>query len=113
MSIEISNCKITVIKRTIDQDLINEYIAEEYRDHMKPCEIFTDKQEFILEGEAAFQGPPPDFCASAWADIRKDIFTIAVGGDMPGLKQRGFTIAGCQDWFRPVIFKIERINKSK
>lgn len=90
--------------------MIDEYIDEESRNHMKPCEIFIDKQEFILEGESIFQGPPPDFCVWAWADIRKDILTIALGGNIPGLKHRGMTITGCTDWFRPVIFKIERID---
>lgn len=30
--------------------------------------------------------------------------------DMPGIKQRGTVITGCTDWFRPVIFKVERIE---
>jgi uncharacterized repeat protein (TIGR04076 family) len=29
---------------------------------------------------------------------------------MPGMKQRGTLIVGCTDWFRPVIFKVERID---
>lgn len=107
---EISKCKITVVKRTINQDLIDEYIDEKYRNHMKPCENLKDNQEFILEGETTLSHPPADFCAWAWADIRKDILTIAVGGDMPGLKQQGTVITGCTDWFRPVIFKVERIE---
>lgn len=109
MSSGIANCKITVIKRTINLDLIETYADDQYRDHMKRCEIFKDNQEFILEGEAAFSQPPKDFCAWAWADIRKDIMTVALGCDMPGMNQRGMVIAGCTDWFRPVIFKIERI----
>ena len=110
MSSEISKCKIIVLKRTINQDLIDEYIDEKYSNHMKPCEIFKDNQEFILEGETALSQPPADFCAWAWADIRKDILTVAVGGDMPGMKHRGTVITGCTDWFRPVIFKVERIE---
>ncbi len=109
MVAEINNCKITVIKRNFHQDLINNYADEKYRDHIKPCENFQDNQEFILEGEAAFSQPPKDFCAWAWADIRKDILTVALGGDIPGMNQQGMVIAGCTDWFRPVIFKIERI----
>lgn len=77
---------------------------------MKPCEVFQDNQEFILEGDAAFSQPPKDFCAWAWADIRKDILTVALGGDISGMKFQGMIIAGCTDWFRPVIFKIERIE---
>ncbi len=109
MSSGIANCKITVIKRTIDQDLIDRYTDDQYRNHMKPCEVFQENQEFILEGDAAFSQPPTNFCAWAWADIRKDILTVALGCDMPGMKHRGTVITGCTDWFRPVIFKIERL----
>ncbi|MFX0142342.1 MAG: TIGR04076 family protein [Candidatus Hodarchaeota archaeon] len=109
MTSGIAKCKITIIKKTIDQDLIDTYVDDQYRDHMKPCEIFQDNQEFILEGDDAFSQPPKDFCAWAWADIRKDIMTVALGCDMPGMSQPGMVIAGCTDWFRPVIFKIERI----
>ena len=101
-------CKITVLKRTLNKDLLEEYLEDKYKD-MKPCEIFKDKQEFVLKGDDAFSQPPKDFCAWAWADIRKDIMTVALGCDMPGMNQQGMVIAGCTDWFRPVIFKIERI----
>ena len=53
---------------------------------------------------------PEGFCASAWADIRKDILAVAMGADMPGFRQPGTVIAGCADWFRPAIFKVERIE---
>ena len=53
MSSEISKCKITVIKKTINQDLIDEYIEDRYRDHIVPCQIFKDNQEFLLEEEDA------------------------------------------------------------
>ncbi|MHA1968747.1 MAG: TIGR04076 family protein [Candidatus Hodarchaeales archaeon] len=110
MSSELSKCKITIVKRSINQDLITEYADEKYRDQIKFCEIFKDSQEFILEGDEAFSQPPPEFCAWAWADIRKDILTVAYGGDIPGMNQRGMVITGCIDWFRPVYFKIERIK---
>ncbi|MFX1518092.1 MAG: TIGR04076 family protein [Promethearchaeota archaeon] len=109
MSSGIAKCKITVIKRSINLDLIEKYADDQYRDHMKVCEIFQDNQEFILEEETAFSQPPKDFCAWAWADIRKDIMTVALGCDIPGMNQRGMVITGCTDWFRPVYFKIERI----
>jgi len=59
-----------------------------------------------------YSAVPDDFCASAWADIRKDILIVALGGDMPGIRQRGTLIAGCTDWFRPVIFKLERMDNA-
>ena len=57
-------------------------------------------------------GMPEGFCAWAWADIRKDILTVVIGGNMPGLRQPGTIITGCTDWFRPVIFKVERVENA-
>ena len=109
MSSKETKCKITVIKRNINRDLAKEYLIETYED-VSPCEIFKEGQEFIINGLNEIAKVPEGFCAWAWADIRKDISHIMLGGDTPGMKQKGTTIAGCTDWFRPVIFKIERID---
>ena len=106
MSYEIPKCRVTVLKRTINQDLINEYLDDELRD-IGLCECFRDVQEIIIDDHSTV---PENFCASAWADIRKDILTIAIGGNMPGIRQHGTLITGCTDWFRPVIFKVERMD---
>lgn len=106
MSYEMPKCRITVLKRTINQDLIDEYLYDELGG-IGPCEYFRDRQEIIIADHSVV---PENFCASAWADIRKDILTIALGGNMPGIRQRGTLITGCTDWFRPVIFKVERMD---
>lgn len=108
MSSKMPKCKITVLKRTYNQDLIDEYLDDTYGDR-GPCEYFRDGQEFLIDPSAI----PEDFlayCPWAWADIRKDILTVASGGNMPGIRQSGTVITGCRDWFRPVIFKVERMN---
>jgi uncharacterized repeat protein (TIGR04076 family) len=102
-------CKITILKRTLNRDLLDEYLSEEYKD-LGPCELFSEGQEFVLDGYEEMAAVPEGFCAWAWADIRHDILRVASGGDMPGLKQPGTAITGCTDWMRPVIFKIERIE---
>ena len=106
MSSEMPNCRITVLKTTVNRDLMDEYLEDAYRD-AGPCECFSEGQEIVIEDHSAV---PEGFCPSAWADIRKDILTVALGGNMPGIKEPGTVIAGCTDWFRPVIFKIERID---
>jgi len=106
---KVPRCKITVLKRTINQDLIDEYLDDTSKD-VGPCEAFEDGQEFVIETYDELSKVPEGFCAWAWADIRKDILTIQVGGDMPGMKRRGIAITGCTDWFRPVIFKVERMD---
>jgi len=108
MSSEMPKCKITVLKRTINQDLIDEYLEDPYK-AIGLCECFEEGQEFVIDPSAM----PEDFlsrCAWARADIRRDILTVAYGGDMPGMKQRGTVITGCTDWLRPVIFKVERME---
>jgi uncharacterized repeat protein (TIGR04076 family) len=108
MSSEIAKCRITVLKRTVNEDLIEEYLEEEHKDR-GPCEFFKEGQKFIIDPWVV----PEEFCACcswAWADIRKDILTVAIGGNMPGIRPRGTLITGCRDWFRPVIFKVERIE---
>ena len=106
MSSEFAKCRVTVLKCTVNKDLAEEYLAEEYQD-LKPCEIFEEGQEFVLD---LMEEVPEEFCTWAWADIRKDIMAIATGADMPGLKEPGTAISACSDWFRPVYFKIERMD---
>ena len=100
-------CKITVLKRSLNNDLIEEYIEDIYKD-MKPCEIFKDGQELIIDPNLA--KVPDGFCDWAWADIRKDIITVASGGNILGMKNKGTVVTGCSDWFRPVYFKVERME---
>jgi uncharacterized repeat protein (TIGR04076 family) len=102
-------CRITIVKRTLNHDLIEEYLSEEYQE-LGACERLSDGQEFVLEGFEELASVPEGFCHWAWADIRHDILRVASGGDMPGLKRSGMAIVGCTDWLRPVIFKIERIE---
>jgi uncharacterized repeat protein (TIGR04076 family) len=103
------SCKITVLKKTFNPDLIDEYLLEECKPH-GPCECFEEGQEFIINPSQV----PEEFhnrCPWAWADIYKDIISVTSGANMVGIKQSGIIITGCTDWFRPVIFKIERINE--
>jgi uncharacterized repeat protein (TIGR04076 family) len=105
MPSQLSKCKITVLKVTVNQDLADEYLDVE--GEFGPCERFKAGQEFVTEQSFEM---PEGFCPWAWADIRKEILCIATGADRPWMKQRGVEIAGCTDWFRPVYFKIERLG---
>jgi uncharacterized repeat protein (TIGR04076 family) len=105
MAYDVHKCKITVLKRTLNQDLAQAYLETEGK--FGVCEQFSDGQEFVLEHPYR---TPEGFCPWAWADIRGDIMMIMTGGDPPWIKQRGVAITGCTDWFRPVIFKVERID---
>ncbi|MHA1968749.1 MAG: TIGR04076 family protein [Candidatus Hodarchaeales archaeon] len=102
------DCKITVIKRTVNQDIIEEYVKDKYQE-IKACGLFKDGQEFLVTKESRYKSPE-GFCDWAWADIRHDLLTLAYGGDIPHMKNENENIVGCTDWYRPVYFKIERIE---
>lgn len=107
MNSPMPKCKITVVKRTLNKDLIDEYIDDQLTD-LKACDVFKDGQEIIIDPNTA--KTPDGFCHWAWCDIRKDIMTIAYGGNVRGMKENGTIITGCSDWFRNVIFKVERME---
>ena len=110
MGTKVPCCKITVLKRTFHQDLINTYLKEGCKPQ-GPCGSFKEGEEFIIDPSKA----PGEFhnrCPWAWADVYRAILNVASGANMIGAKQPGFVIAGCNDWFRPVIFKIERHSES-
>ena len=93
-------CKITVLKRTIHQDLYKEIRGEEG----VPCEVFKEGQEFILDSPSF--SVPDGFCPWAWADIRSFLHGIFGGVKYAG---KNAFVACCTDGFRPVLFKIESI----
>jgi uncharacterized repeat protein (TIGR04076 family) len=106
MSSGLPECKITVVKRALHQDLIDEYLEDAHK-QMGLCESLEDDQVFLIDPGA---GVPEGFCPWAWADIRHDLLTVAYGADIPGMRREGTVITGCRDWFRPVYFKVERVR---
>lgn len=104
---EMPKIKITVIKKTLNKDLINEFVIEEYKG-ITDCEKFENGQEFVIDPNLG--SIPEGFCNWAWADIRNDINLIASGGNILGINKQGLAISSCSDHFRPVYFKIERIE---
>jgi len=91
-----NSCKITVLKKTIHQDLYKQIRGKEG----KLCGVFEEGQEFILTSPYK---PPEGFCQWAWADIRQFILGAWFG-------REDATVACCTDGFRPVLFKVERIS---
>jgi len=98
-----ADVKITVIKKTLNQDLVEKYTES---GDWKHCEKFREGQEFISENV----NMPSGFCSWAWADIQKYVLALARGAKLVGVKS-GVCITCCTDGFRPVIFKLEKINE--
>jgi uncharacterized repeat protein (TIGR04076 family) len=105
--VELPKIKITIIKKTLNKDLIDQFIVDEYKE-MSVCEKFEDGQEFLIDPDLA--SVPEGFCDWAWADIRNEINLIASGGNIQGMNKKGIALSSCTDHFRPVYFKIERIT---
>ena len=97
-------CKITVLKRVLNQDLADQYCRSE----VTPCSTFSEGQEFIVEyGDL----PPDEFCDWAWNDIYPAYLALVKGSDFsPWMKEGNSMIRCCSDGVRPVVFMLERIS---
>jgi uncharacterized repeat protein (TIGR04076 family) len=100
-------CKITVLKRTFHQDLVDAYKTEEAAQQMGLCPLFHEGQEFLADQPWS---SPEGFCTWAWADMRQYVLAACSGGEFPGAKPSNTFITCCTDGFRPVIFKVERVE---
>jgi uncharacterized repeat protein (TIGR04076 family) len=102
-----AKCKITVIKRIINNDLAEKYC----RDTVGKCPCFLEGQEFITDFEK-----PNGFCDWAWNDILRFVTVFLAGGNFSKgifdgwMKDEDTMIACCTDAIRPVVFKLEKID---
>jgi len=102
-----SRCKITVMKRTLNPELAEEYCQGE----VTRCENFQEGQEFTTSF-----AKPKRFCDWAWNDIHQYVAALLAGGNFSGdlfngwMKDEKTMIACCTDGIRPVVFRIERIE---
>jgi uncharacterized repeat protein (TIGR04076 family) len=90
-------CRITVLRCSLNKDFSKEYANNK----IVPCEIFSEGQQFTAVRPHV---PPGGFCLSAWSDMRQYIFAALAGRRKP-------MISCCTDGYRPVFFKIERVEE--
>lgn len=96
--------KITVLRKTFQEDLVKEYGAE----GLGACPMLQEGQVFYAD-----YAKPEDFCDEAWKAIYQYVFALAHGsgndvfyyGDW--IRKPGVAICSCNDGLRPVIFKLE------
>lgn len=101
--------KITVLKTTIDEELVNEYGAN----GLTACPMLKAGQIFYAD-----YAQPGGFCDEAWKAIDQYAFALSHGagndvfyyGDW--IKKPGVAICSCNDGLRPVIFKLEATNET-
>ncbi len=101
-------CKITVIKRTFNKELVEEYVENDRKKNLGPCEVFREGQEFVTD---VFGGMPQGFCPWAWDDLYKVLVGFAADGNFGMWSQnKNSLLSCCTDATRPVIFKVEKME---
>ncbi len=103
-----SKCKITVVKRLFNKDLIDDYCSLNLPPQCTGCPKKREGQVFYVENHNEV---PEGFCSWAWADIQRDVTTVMFGGSFPWIKEKGMAIACCTDGLMPVVFKIEKVEE--
>ena len=69
-----ADCKITVLKRTLNQEYADEYCEKK----VGLCERFNEGDEFITDHSTNM---PEGFCPYAWLDIHRLVMTLMHGGN--------------------------------
>ena len=100
--------KITVLKKTFDQELADEYGAN----GLGPCPMLRQGDVFFAD-----YAKPDGFCDEAWKAIYQYVFALAHGSDKElfyygdWIRKPGVAICSCNDGIRPVIFKLEATDE--
>mgnify|MGYP001852875910 CR=1 FL=1 len=96
--------RITVLKKTLDEQLAREYGAE----GLGPCPMLREGQVFYADYAC-----PQGFCDEAWKAVYQYVFALAhgAGGELfyygGWIRTPGVAICCCNDGLRPVVFKLE------
>ena len=98
--------KITALRRTCYQDLM-----EQYENPMEqPCDVSIGKSWLSVNAEK-----PEGFCDSAWQTMEAFVKALAAGGGdfyEGWMKNPHSAMISCNDGFRPVSFYLETLEES-
>jgi uncharacterized repeat protein (TIGR04076 family) len=100
-----SKVRITVVKKTFNEDLVELYTDGRSFKPSGCCHDLAIGQSFETTGHA-----PEGLPDWAWCDMQKYVMTLARGGNFLGCKP-GIFVTCCTDGFRPVFYKLERIEE--
>jgi uncharacterized repeat protein (TIGR04076 family) len=99
--------KITVVRKMDMRRLWGDEDAGVVADFPPVCDAFQVGDEFIV----APGQMPAGFCSGAFADIYRYVSGLQRGADYSWMAQPGEVKVCCTDAFRPVVFKIERLDE--
>ncbi len=102
-------CKITVLKKTFEEELAKEYGVP----NLGPCPMLKEGQVFYAD-----YAKPDGFCDEAWKAIYQYVFALSHGASgetfyfNDWIRTPGVAICSCNDGLRPVILKIEATDEN-
>ena len=100
--------KITVLRKTFQEDLAKEYGTP----GLGPCPMLREGDVFYAD-----YAKPDGLCDEAWKAIYQYVFALAHGADKEvfyfgdWIDRPGVAICSCNDGLRPVIFKLEATDE--
>ena len=98
--------KITVVKRLDFKEIHADSDLGCSTQMDSVCNHFKDGQEFVTD----MAKMPEGFCPGAFADIFRFISGLQSGANYPWMNEQGKVLVCCTDGFRPVVFRLERIE---
>ena len=101
--------KVTVVRKVDMRELWGGENPGVVGDFPPVCDQFNVGDEWIMQGGELPQG----FCSGAFDDIYRYISGLRAGANYSWMEKEGEVLACCTDAFRPVVFKIERVEENR
>ena len=98
--------RITVVKRLNFHEIHNDSDLRCSADIAPVCDRFREGQVFETDMESV----PDGFCPFAFIDISRYLSGLRSGANYEWMHEKGTVLACCTDGFRPVVFRLERMN---
>jgi len=98
--------KITVVRRLNRDEIFRDTDPGCSSTSPPVCPLFHEGQTFLADMKSV----PEGFCPGAYADLFRYICGLEAGADYEWVREKGMVLAACNDGFRPVIFRLERVE---
>ncbi len=95
--------RVTVIKKELDQELINKHMAPKQAASTRACSMRIGETFLVSQPVMC----PEGLCPWAWHDIESFVRIAAFEGKLEGQVPENSWVRCCTDAFRPVTFLIE------
>ena len=99
--------KITVVKRLNCNEIHADSDLGCSANVPPVCDRFEEGQEFVTD---LTTGVPEGFCAGAFVDMFRYLSGLKSGANYSWMNEKGKMLVCCSDGFRPVVFRLERIE---